>query len=78
MADRQYLADKTDIGAYFSVHKGMSNVSNASAAMALFDGTQAGLDASVAAIDNFYADALDPITGEFLMPLIGVIDEPFD
>ena len=77
LADRQYLADKTDIGAYFSVHKGMSNVSNASAVMALYDGTQTGLDASVAAIDNFYADALDPMTGEFLMPLIGVIDEPF-
>lgn len=76
-ADRKYLTDKTDIGGYFAVHKGMSNLSNATAAMSLFDGTQSGLDASVSAIDGFYVDALDAANGEFLMPLIGVLDAPF-
>lgn len=32
-ADRQYLANKTDIGAYFSAYKGMSDVADASAAL---------------------------------------------
>ncbi|MGC1505563.1 MAG: DUF4214 domain-containing protein [Sulfitobacter sp.] len=72
--DQKYLSDKIDLGAHFAVTYGMSNVANASSAMALFDGSQASLNAAVAAIDNFYTAALDPITGEFLMPLVGVID----
>ena len=76
LLDRQYLADKTDIGAYFSVHKGMSDVDDAVAAMGFFDGTQVGIDNAVNAIDGFYADALDPLNGEFLMPLVGVLDDP--
>jgi hypothetical protein len=77
LADRAYLETKTDIGAYFAVHKGMSNVDSASAAMALFDGSQASIDDAVAAIDGYYQDALAPLDGEFLMPLIGVLDDPF-
>jgi cold shock CspA family protein len=77
LADRQYLEDKTDVGAYFAVHKGMSDVGNASAAMALFDGSEDSIADAVAAIDAFHADALDAETGEFLMPLVGVIDDPF-
>ena len=77
LVDREFLTNKTDIGAYFSVHKGMSDVDNASAAMALFDGTEASIDASVAAIDGYYAEALDPTTGEFLMQVVGVLDDPF-
>jgi len=75
--DEGYLDTKVDIGAYFAVHKGMSDVDNASAAMALFDGTDAGIDAAVAAIDGYYAEALDPSTGEFLMQVVGVLDDPF-
>lgn len=77
LADRAYLATKTDIGAYFAVLKGMSNVDNASAAMALYDGTNSGLTSAVAAIDAFHQSALDPVSGEFLMPLVGVLDDPF-
>jgi hypothetical protein len=76
-ADQQYLASKTDIGAYFAVHKGMSDLDEASAAMALFDGTAAGAADAVAAIRAYHADALDPETGDFLMPLIGVLEDPF-
>jgi hypothetical protein len=76
-ADKAFLETKTDIGAYFAVHKGISDVDDAVAAMALFDGTQAGINDAVAAIDGFYADALDPISGEFLMPLVGVLEDPF-
>ena len=63
--DRAHLDLKVDIGAYFAVHKGMSDVDNASAAMALYDGTPAG------------TDALDPDAGEFLMPVVGVLEEVF-
>jgi hypothetical protein len=75
--DRAYLADKTDIGTYFAVTKGMSDVANATFAMTLFDGTQNSIDATVNAIDAFHLEALDPSTGEFLMPLVGVLDDPF-
>ena len=77
LADRQYLADKTDIGAYFAVHKGLSDTDDASAAMAFFDGTQGSITAAVNAIDGFFADASDADNGEFLMPLVGVLDDPF-
>lgn len=55
----------------------MSDVDNASAAMALFDGSQTSINQAVAAIDGFYQDALDPNNGEFLMQVVGVLDNPF-
>lgn len=75
--DQAYLATKSDLGVYFSVIKGMSNIDDATAALALFDGTEASRDATLAAMDGHYTDALDPDTGDFLMPLVGVIDDPF-
>jgi Ca2+-binding RTX toxin-like protein len=77
MADAEYLANKTDIGAYFAVIKGMSDTDDASAAMAFFDGSESSISSAVTAIDGFYADALDPVDGGFLMPLVGVLDDPF-
>ncbi|PRY72472.1 DUF4214 domain-containing protein [Marivita geojedonensis] len=77
LADRAYLSNKTDIGAYFAVHKGMSDVDNAAAAMALFDGSASSVNAAVAAIDGYYSAALNANTGEFLMPVVGVLDDPF-
>lgn len=75
--DRAYLDTKVDIGAYFAVHRGMSDTDNASAAMELFDGTQGSVNDAVAAIDGYYQDALDPTNGEFLMQVVGVLDNPF-
>ncbi|MFA8385759.1 MAG: DUF4214 domain-containing protein [Pelagibaca sp.] len=77
LADRAYLANKTDIGAYFAVHKGMSDVDNAAAAMAIFNGSAGSVTAAVAQIDSFHDAALNPTSGEFLMPLVGVLDDPF-
>ncbi|MBM1633933.1 pre-peptidase C-terminal domain-containing protein [Sulfitobacter mediterraneus] len=77
LLDREYLATKTDIGTYFAVTKGMSDVSNATDAMALFDGSQSSQDAAVAAIDAYHIAALDPVNGAFLMPVVGVLDDPF-
>ncbi|MEP5728816.1 MAG: DUF4214 domain-containing protein [Sulfitobacter sp.] len=71
-ADKTFLSHKTDIGAEFSIAKGMSDVGNAISVMALFDGTQASLEASFAAINEHFAEALDPENGEFLIQLTGM------
>lgn len=75
--DAAYLADKTDIGVYFSAIKGLSDYDDTIAVMDLYDGSDASIANAVAAIDQIYAEALDPNTGEFLLSLVGVIDDPF-
>lgn len=76
MADRNYLGDKTDIGTYFAVIRGMSDVADANEVMNIFDATGHNTTDAIAAIDSSYADASNPEAGEFLMPLIGVVDDP--
>jgi Ca2+-binding RTX toxin-like protein len=76
-ADQAYLETKTDIGAYFAVLKGMSEVNNAKTAMGLYDGSAQSVADTLFAIDAYFENALDPNTGEFLMQLVGVIDDPF-
>ncbi len=75
-ADRDYLSDKTEVGVYFAVIKGLSEVDGARAAMGLFEGTSASMDAAFAEIDRIFTEAADAETGAFLMPLVGVIDDP--
>ena len=77
LVDRAYLADKTDLGAYFAVHKGMSDVNDAADIMAGFDGSASSLNAAIARVDQAYEEALDPMTGALLLPLVGVLDDPF-
>lgn len=60
-----------------SVILGMSDVDDARDSMALFDGTPASVQTARAEMDADYAAALDPVDGEFLMPLVGVVDDPF-
>ena len=45
--------------------------------MEMFDGSQASVNQAVAAIDGYYEDALDPTNGEFLIQIVGVLDNPF-
>lgn len=75
-ADRDYLDAKTGIGSVFAVDRGLSDVDDAAAVMAMFDGTEMGIAAALAAIEGHYAVARDPVSGEFLMPLLGVHDDP--
>ena len=77
LADRAYLDNKTDIGTYFAVTRGMSDVGNALGVMDLFDGSASSITAAVNATDQFFASADTASGGEFLMPLIGVLDNPF-
>ena len=78
LADREFLASKTDIGALYAVHRGMSDPDDARAVMELFTGSESSLTAAVSAVESLYSEALDPATGAFLMPLVGVLDNPFD
>ncbi len=75
--DKQYLADKTDIGTYFAVAKGMSDVDDAALVMMSFDGSPDSVTQAFAAVDRHYTDALDPDSGDFLMPLVGVLEDGF-
>lgn len=40
------------------------------------DGTDAGVDAAIARTDSIYVDALDAGDGQFLLQLVGVVDDP--
>lgn len=73
--DREYLDQKTDLGALFAVHRGMSNANDAAQVMALYDGSDASVQNAVDAIDALYTAAIDSENGDFLMPLVGVMDD---
>lgn len=75
-ADVAYLTHKTDVGIYFSAILGMSDVDNARATFADFDGSAATTLAARDKADQFYVEALDADTGEFLLNLVGVVDTP--
>ena len=72
-ADVRTVSDKADIGLYYAVVKGLSDVEDARAAMEAYDrGSPAsGLAAARDMIDGFADEA------GFTMRLVGVIDDPF-
>ena len=55
----------------------MSDIDNAIAVMQTFDGSADSIEAAIAATDAFYASAFDAEDGEFLLQIIGVLDNPF-
>jgi hypothetical protein len=78
-SDREYLDNKVDVGAYFGIHRGRSNEDNASLAMALYDGSQSGIDQAISAIDEFYQNILgENSSDDFIWQIVGVMDNPFD
>ncbi|MEM6940247.1 MAG: DUF4214 domain-containing protein [Pseudomonadota bacterium] len=77
-ADRAYLSQKTDVGAYFAVTFGMSDVAAARDVMELFDGSPAGTQQAVNAVFALSQEANAATTGEFLMPIVGVLPSPFE
>ena len=76
-ADRDFLANKTDIGTFFAVIRGMSDVEEAAQVMSFFDGTEASIGLAVAAAEGHFQEASSAENGDFLMPIIGVLDNPF-
>ncbi len=74
--DREYLINKTEIGANFAVHKGMSDTEAAAEIMAIFTGTPGSMIDANTAINRRFDDVSGTTDGEFLMPIVGVIDDP--
>ncbi|KIN79192.1 DUF4214 domain-containing protein [Sulfitobacter mediterraneus] len=78
LQDRSYLSTKTDIGTYFAVIKGLSDVDDAAAAMQLFvRGDDNSIDTAIAGIDADYAEASAADSGALILQLVGVVDDPF-
>ncbi len=76
--DVAYLAEKTDIGTYFSVIRGLSDVTDANIVMDLFlRGEQTTINDAFEAINTLYTEALGTENGDFLIQLVGVVDDPF-
>ena len=75
-ADRIYLEQKSDLGALYAVHRGLSDTDHATQVLSLFDGTAAGFEAAAGAIETLYDAAMDPVDGAFLIQLVGVLDDP--
>ena len=78
LGDQAYLATKTDIGAYYAAVLGLSGVSDASAVMETFvRGNATTVTDAVAQADQVFGAASAAETGEMLLQLVGVIDDPF-
>ena len=76
--DQAFLANKTDIGIYYSVIKGLSDVSDASAAMMMYDREDTStIQDAVDQIDLNATAAEAADSGELLLKLVGVTDDPF-
>lgn len=76
--DREYLSEKTDIGTYFAVIRGLSDLDEADAVMQLFErGDQGSIAEALLAADAAYSDALAADGGDFLIQLVGIVDDPF-
>ena len=75
--DREYLSQKTDIGTYFSVIRGLSDLDEADAVMQLFQrGDQGSIAEAFLAADAAYTDALAVDGGDFLIQLVGIVPDP--
>jgi hypothetical protein len=70
--DQRYLEMKTDLGVQFALDRGMSDTDSAMQVMQIFDGSTESFERAGTLIDDLYSEALDPESGSFLMPLIGI------
>ncbi|MCL3881468.1 DUF4214 domain-containing protein [Marivita sp. GX14005] len=75
--DEDYLDAKTDLGALYAATLGLTDVSEAQQALAGFNGSASSIADSVSTINGFFADATDAESGDFLMPLVGVVDTDY-
>lgn len=75
-ADRLYLSDKIDLGAYFAVHRGLTDIDDAKAVMAAYEGTSPGYDAAIGISDLAWRNVELGHDEVFLMPTVGVLETP--
>ena len=77
MRDQAYLEGKTDIATYYAATLGMTEVAGAASVMDLFDGSQTSLNAARAEADQLFEMAVTAEGGSFLVPIVGILDDPF-
>jgi hypothetical protein len=78
LGDVEYLSEKTDIGTYFAVIRGLSDVNDADAVMQLFQrDDQGSIAEALLAADAAYSDALAANGGDFLIQLVGIVPDPY-
>ena len=76
--DVEYLSEKTDIGTYFAIIRGLSNLDEADAVMQLFQrGDQGSIAEALSAADAAYSDALAADGGDLLIQLVGIVPDPY-
>ncbi|MGJ8602520.1 MAG: DUF4214 domain-containing protein [Marivita sp.] len=76
LADVAYIENKTDIGLYFAVIQGQSDLEAANAVMDAFNGTVGSLSTAQALADAAFAEAQSGST-DLLLPVVGGIANPF-
>ena len=75
-ADVLYIENKTDIGLYFAAIQGQSNLTAANDVMSVFNGSAQSVETAQSLADASLA-AAETGTTELLLPVIGVVDNPF-
>ena len=71
-SDAQYLANKALVGVHFAVTNGLTDVTQAHAVMAAFDGTAASVTTANHLSDNYLAAASTAAGSELVVQLLGV------
>jgi len=71
-----YIENKTDIGLYFAAIQGQSNLTAANDVMSVFNGSAQSVETAQSLADASLA-AAETGTTELLLPVIGVVDNPF-
>ncbi|MEO0379336.1 MAG: hypothetical protein AAF252_03650, partial [Pseudomonadota bacterium] len=65
-------------GLYFGAIKGMSDSADAAHVMAVFgDQATSNISGAKAAVDDHFAQATAPGGGDFLITVVGVLQDPF-
>jgi leucyl aminopeptidase len=73
-----YLANKANLGVYFSATKGMSDVTDAQNVINIFgDQATSNTAAAKASVDGHYTDATAAGGGDSLFELVGIVADPF-
>lgn len=77
-ADAQYLETKAEIGAYYAVVHGLTNVPVANTVMQTFDGSNRSVAEAKTLIDDHVALANSPAGSEFTISVTGLVDTALD
>lgn len=74
LLDQDYLSNKVNLGMYFALEKGLSDIESASLMMELYTGSEDSIEAAINFANENYDDANTGAEGELIMPIIGFFD----